>query len=99
MICDVENIEEVLETFMSEKYHIQVGDECNNCMICTKVCPRGNIEIIDEKPKFGDNCDFCLGCVHHCKTRNLTINDELNSNERYRNPNIKVSEIIRSNFI
>ena len=94
---DIENIEVILETTMTEKYHIQVGEGCSNCEICTKVCPRGNIELIDEKPNFGDNCDFCLGCVHHCKTHTLTINDELNPNERYRNPNIKISEIIKSN--
>jgi hypothetical protein len=33
---DVENIEEILETTMTSKYHIQVGEECNNCRICTR---------------------------------------------------------------
>ena len=96
---DIENIEVVLETTMSEKYHIQVGENCSNCEICTKVCPRGNIELINGKPYFGDTCDFCLGCVHHCKTHTLTINNEANPNERYINPNIKISEIIKSNNI
>ena len=96
---DVENIEEVLEMTMTEKYHIQVGDECNNCLICSKVCPRGNITLTDKKPVIGDNCDFCLGCVQHCKIQNISINDELNPNERYRNPNIKISEIIKSNNV
>ena len=96
---DIENIEVLLETTMTEKFHIQVGKDCSSCKICTMVCPRGNIEIIDETPCFGDTCDFCLGCVHHCKTNNLTINDEKNPNERYRNPNIKLSEIIKSNKI
>ena len=96
---DIENIEVLLETTMTEKFHIQVGEDCSGCKICTNVCPRGNIELIDETPIFGDTCDFCLGCVHHCKTNNLTINDEKNPNERYRNPNIKLSEIIKSNKI
>ena len=82
---------------MTEKYHIQVGENCSMCEICTKVCPRGNIEITDKKPHFKDNCDFCLACIHHCKTQTLTINDEANPKERYRNPNIKLSEIIKSN--
>ena len=96
---DVDNIEEVLETTMTEKYHIQVGSDCSNCLICSRVCPRGNITYVDEKPQIGDDCDFCLGCVHHCKTHTLTINDELNPNERYRNPNVKISQIIKSNNI
>lgn len=94
---DEPNIEAILETTMTERFHIIVGDECNRCLICTKVCPRGNIEIIDEKPQIGDNCDFCLGCVHHCRHHVLTINDEANTKERFRNPNIKLSEIIKSN--
>lgn len=94
---DVENIEELLETTMTEQFHIIVGDGCSSCMVCMKVCPRGNIRLSEEKPLFGDNCDFCLGCVQHCKNHVLTINDELNPDERYRNPNIKLSEIIKSN--
>ncbi|MEE1133166.1 MAG: 4Fe-4S dicluster domain-containing protein, partial [Methanobrevibacter sp.] len=70
---------------------------CSNCQVCVRVCPRGNIELTDEGPIIGDNCDFCLGCVQHCKNHVLTINDELNPDERFRNPNIKLSEIIKSN--
>ena len=97
MFTDEENIEEILESTMTAKYHIQVGDECNSCLICAKVCPRKNIEFIEEKPHIKDDCDFCLGCVQHCKARNLTINDEINPKCRYKNPNIKLSEIIKSN--
>ena len=97
MFSDVDNIEEVLESTMTGKYHILVGDDCSDCKICFKVCPRGNITFSENRPVIGDDCDFCLGCVQHCKTHTLTINDELNPNERYRNPNIRISEIIKSN--
>ena len=96
---DVPNIEEILETEMSEKFHIEVNnEECNNCKICMKVCPRGNIKINDNKPELGENCEFCLGCVHHCKQHVLNTNYEINK-ERFINPNIKLSEIIKSNNI
>lgn len=88
---NVENIEVVLETTMTERFHILVGKDCSNCQVCVRVCPRGNIELTDEGPIIGDNCDFCLGCVQHCKNHVLTINDELNPDERFRNPNIKLS--------
>ena len=45
---DVENIEEILETTMTEKYHIHVGDECSGCLMCIMVCPRGNVSFVDE---------------------------------------------------
>lgn len=99
MFTDVDNIEEVLESTMTSKYHIMVGDECSQCRMCVMVCPRGNVTLQDDGPVFGDDCDFCLGCVQHCKTNTLTINDELNPDERYRNPNIRISEIVKSNNV
>ena len=99
MFTNVPFIEKVLESTMSKKFKIVVGKDCSNCQICTKVCPRGNIELTEEKPVLGDNCEFCLGCVHHCKNNVLNLNQEANPDERYINPNIKVSEIMKSNNI
>lgn len=96
---DIPFIEKVLESTMSKKFHIVVGEGCVNCQICMQVCPRGNIQLTDEKPVLGDACEFCLGCVHHCKQNVLNINNEKNSEERYRNPHVKISEIIKSNNI
>lgn len=97
MFTKVPFIEKVLESTMSRKFKIVVGDVCSNCQICTKVCPRGNIVLTDEKPILGDNCEFCLGCVHHCKNNVLNLNKEINPDERYLNSNIKISEIMKSN--
>ena len=91
-------IEKVLEETMTKRFSLVVGDDCDNCRICTMVCPRGNITL-EEKPIIGDNCEFCLGCVHHCKNKVININKEANSDERYINPHIKVGEIIKSNNI
>jgi len=99
MFSDVANIEEVLESTMTGKYDIMVSDGCSQCRMCVMVCPRGNVKLTDEGPVFGDDCDFCLGCVQHCKTNTLSINDELNPEERYRNPNIRISEIVKSNNV
>lgn len=99
MFTNVPFIERVLESTMSKRYNIVVGDDCSNCQICTRVCPRGNITLMEEKPVLGDNCEFCLGCVHHCKNNVLNLNKEANPDERYINPNIKLSNIIKSNNI
>ena len=99
MFTSVQFIEKVIETTMSKKFHITVGDDCINCQICMRVCPRGNITLTEEKPIIGDNCEFCLGCVHHCRNNVLNLNNEANSDERYLNPHIKISEIIKSNRV
>lgn len=99
MFTDVPFIEKILETTMTEKFHILVGDDCTNCRICSQVCPCGNITLTEEGPVIGDNCEFCLGCVHHCRNNVLTINDEKNSHERFINPHVKISKIIKSNNV
>lgn len=91
-------IEKVLERTMSKIYKIVVNERCVSCGICMKVCPRGNIDIDDDKPHVGDNCEFCLGCVHHCKNNVITLNKEA-GDERFLNEHIKLSEIIKSNNI
>ena len=96
---DVPFIEKVLESTMTKRFHIIVGDGCSDCKVCARICPKGNIDLSGEKPAIGDDCLFCLGCVHHCKENVFTINDEKNSEERFSNPHIKVSEIIKSNNV
>ena len=80
-------------TYLSNIFYHQ---GCINCGIYTKVCPRANIILTEEKPVLEDDCEFCLGCVHHCKNKVFTINNEPND-ERYINSHIKISEIIKSN--
>lgn len=94
---DVPFIEKVLESTMTKRFHIIVGDGCSDCKVCSRICPKGNIDLSGEKPVIGDDCLFCLGCVHHCKENVFTINNEKNNKERFSNPHIKVSEIIKSN--
>ncbi len=96
---DVPFIEKVLESTMTKRFHIIVGDGCSDCKVCSRICPKGNIDLSGEKPVIGDDCLFCLGCVHHCKENVFTINNEKNSEERFSNPHIKVSEIIKSNNV
>lgn len=96
-VSDIPFIEKVLESTMTKRFHIIVGDGCSDCKVCSRICPKGNIDLSGEKPVIGDDCLFCLGCVHHCKENVFTINNEKNNEERFSNPHIKVSEIIKSN--
>lgn len=70
-------------------------NECIQCGICVKVCPRANIKL-DGKPIIGDKCEYCFGCVHHCVNNVIRTNIE-KSSERFINPHIKVSQIIEAN--
>ena len=70
-------------------------NECIQCGVCVKVCPRANIKL-ENKPIIGDTCEQCFGCVHHCVNNVIKTNIE-KSAERFINPHINLSQIIESN--
>lgn len=78
-----------------------VGDNCNACGTCTKVCPRDNITInknIDKpKPIYGGNCEFCLACINLCPRKSIRLKLERNSNARFMNENVTLKDIIDAN--
>ncbi len=41
-------------------------ENCIGCGKCEKVCPLGNIKMVDGKPKFGKSCAACMGCAFSC---------------------------------
>ena len=51
-----------------------------------------------------DKCEYCLACVHACPQKALTLKSnwpgapgERNPDARYRNPNVSLTDIIKSN--
>lgn len=75
---------------------ITVNDNCTGCGLCTKICPTGNITIINRKPLFAQNCISCGGCIQNCP--NIAIHHiKEKSGARYRNPHIKTEELLLRN--
>jgi len=85
-----------IENFTPKMFY--VNNECILCGICKKVCPSANItqDDINKKPKFGNNCESCLACIHNCP-RNAIHMKLQRSKKRFRNPEVSVNEIIKSN--
>lgn len=79
-------------------------DKCVKCMTCGKVCPHGNFSLVDDAVTFAGECETCYACVQNCPQKALSLKSryegmpgERNPQARYRNPNISLNEIIRSN--
>lgn len=67
--------------------------KCNLCLNCQKICPSGNIEIINEKPHWNQNCEFCQACVQWCPKGAVHIKNE-DLDRRYHHPEIKIKDLI-----
>jgi len=72
-----------------------VTDKCISCGVCKEVCPVANIEM-KGKPEFKHQCEFCLGCINNCPKQAIQLKSQ-KSEMRFRNPHIKVTEIIAAN--
>lgn len=74
----------------------EVSDECIGCGQCVKLCPKGNIHMYGGKAFLGSNCIQCLSCLQYCPQEAINIGGITKKRERYRNPNISVSELMQS---
>ncbi len=71
-----------------------VGEACNGCGTCEKVCPVENIQIKDGKPSYLHHCEFCLACIHHCPKTAIEWKDKTRGKGRYRYPEVTLKEIM-----
>lgn len=69
-------------------------DSCNHCGICQRVCPSGNINIIDNKPVWNHKCEQCLACLHWCPSHAIQYGKKTQGRDRYTNPSVNLKEVI-----
>lgn len=67
---------------------------CNQCSICKKICPAGNIELKDGKPIWLHKCEQCLACIQWCPKQAIQYGKKTQSRKRYTNPDISVKELL-----
>lgn len=72
-----------------------VNNACIGCGQCARLCPRGNIQMVNGRPKIGTNCIQCLGCLQYCPQGAIHLGSVTEKRERYHNPNITAAELIK----
>ena len=84
-----------------------IVDKCNGCGTCVRVCPMENIQLVESRESkvesretaqvafTGDHCTVCLACVHACAQQAFRTNGQETRKERqYRNPQIKLKDLL-----
>ncbi len=74
---------------------IRVNEKCTGCGICEKVCPVGNIKMIDAKPVWQHRCETCRACINWCPAQAVCWgHDEPDSTFRYKYPGVKLADML-----
>lgn len=67
--------------------------QCSGCGTCEKVCPVGNIKMINKHPAWQHRCENCLACVNRCPSH--AISGGIAKGYYYTNPHIKMTDMLR----
>lgn len=70
-----------------------VTDSCVGCGQCARLCPRGNISIVDGRASIGTNCIGCLSCLQYCPKQAINMGGATVRRERYHNPNVSAADL------
>ena len=93
--------------YQTRDKHFYVTDQCTGCATCSRVCPVGNIQMVDSKPQWLHHCEQCYACLQWCPREAIQYKIhppfirpggvEANMTEnrkRYHHPDVRVSELI-----
>jgi ferredoxin len=74
-----------------------VDEKCNQCGICSRVCPAGNIILMEGKPTWNHRCEQCLACIQWCPQKAIQYGKKTQAYERYHNPEIQLKDMLKIN--
>ncbi|PKL21975.1 MAG: hypothetical protein CVV48_05150 [Spirochaetae bacterium HGW-Spirochaetae-4] len=72
---------------------IVVDGTCTGCGICAKVCPVGNIKLVDRKPEFLHACEMCFACDEWCPKGSIHHWSRANG-VKYHHPEVTIKDML-----
>ena len=73
-----------------------VSSLCIGCGTCVKVCPKGNVKIVDKRPQFGTDCLQCLACLQYCPQEAISLGAVTQRREHYHNVNVTADDLAQA---
>jgi ferredoxin len=72
-----------------------VDATCNQCGICSWICPAENISLVAGKPTWNHGCEQCLACIQWCPQKAIQYGKKTQSYERYHHPAIQLKDMLK----
>ena len=73
---------------------IGVDGNCSGCATCTKVCPVGNILMVEDRPVWQHRCEMCFACDEWCPQRAIHHWSRAEG-VKYHHPSVKAKDMYR----
>ena len=73
-----------------------VSYACVSCGQCARLCPQGNIRLVDHKPVFGDDCIGCLSCLQFCPQQAIHMGGPTQTRERWHNVHVEAADLMQA---
>jgi formate hydrogenlyase subunit 6/NADH:ubiquinone oxidoreductase subunit I/flavodoxin len=73
---------------------IYADDRCRSCSTCAKVCPVGNIVMVDNRPTWQHHCEICLACAEWCPNHAIHHGSRAEGS-MYRHPRVKLDDMLK----
>jgi len=70
-----------------------VDENCDHCGLCARICPVGDIEIVDGRPRWLGKCQQCYACFHWCPKGAIQRGRKTAEQVRYHHPDVKASDM------
>jgi ferredoxin len=74
----------------------QADEKCTGCRICSRICPVGNINMVDNRPKWQHHCEQCFACLQWCPREAVQFGGKTFHRKRYHHPEVRIADMVVS---
>jgi ferredoxin/flavodoxin len=71
-----------------------VDDSCTGCGTCEKICPVGDIRLVNGRPEWQHHCEQCFACLQWCPSQAIQFRNNTAGQKRYHHPRVSLHDMI-----